>query len=201
MRRSSVLFDPGWLFLIAGLALIISSVLVPASYDLWVMRSQQKQLAAQERENDLRLQAYARFLSDLDSRDPQLVRRLAASQLNRIPKGESPVLLAASANRTPIEWVDASVQPVTAQITPFPDSLLSRLTLGRKALWVAGGGVMFMFLGLLLAPVQVAIPRKELGEARDRANLVLTRVLVGPPRPQMAGAPESADRSETAHLA
>lgn len=185
--RRSLLFDPGWLFLVAGLVLVASAVLVPASYDLWVLQAQQRHLAAQEQENINRLQAYERFCADLRANDPQLVRRLAASQLNRIPKGETPLLLAGTANQTPLEWVDRSVAPVLASVPPFPDSLLSRLTLGRKALWVAGAGVMCMFLGLLLAPLRMALPQPDLKGVRGRAENMLARAMVGPRTPQGAG--------------
>jgi hypothetical protein len=175
----SIIFDPGWLFMLAGLALVAAAVLVPASYDLWVLRAQQQQLAAQEAENYKRLDAYSQFASSLQAADPQLVRRMAASQLNRMPKGETPLLLSTTANQTPLDWVDASVQPVVANVAPFPDSLLSRLTLGRKALWVAGAGVMCVFLGILLAPLQLRVPRHDLSGARSRANELLTRAMVG----------------------
>ena len=150
--RGSIFFDPGWMFLIAGLVLVASAALVPATYDLWVMRTQLRHLDAQERENFSRLEAYSKFVSALDAAEPQLVRRLAASQLNLVPRGERPLIVAGSAKRNPIEWVDDTVAPVRAVIVPFPDSLLSRLTLGRKALWIAGAGVMCIFLGLLSAP-------------------------------------------------
>ncbi|MBL9140382.1 MAG: hypothetical protein JNK53_00825 [Phycisphaerae bacterium] len=187
----TLLFDPGWLFVFGGLVLLCSAVLVPASYDLWVLKAQQQQLAAQEQENYNRLEAYSRFSADLKRNDPQLVRRLVASQLNRIPKGETALLLAGTANQTPLKWVDASVKPVTPQVTPFPDSLLSRLTLGRKALWVAGAGAMCVFLGLLVGPIRFALPKHDLDAARDRAGDWLTRAMVGP------GAPREGDPEPT----
>lgn len=185
--RKSLLFDPGWLFVFAGLVLMASAVLVPASYDLWVLRAQQQQLAAQEQENYNRLEAYARFTTALKVNDPQLVRRLVASQLNRIPKGERALLLAGTANQTPLQWVDASVEKVVPHVTPFPDTLLSRLTLGRKALWVAGAGAMCVFLGLLVGPIRFALPKPDMDAARDRAGDWLTRAMVG--RNGVAGTP------------
>jgi ABC-type sugar transport system permease subunit len=174
--RASILFDPGWMFLVAGLVLVVSSVLVPASYDLWVMRTQLRHLDAQERENFNRLEAYGRFVQSLDSNDPQLVRRLAAAQLNLVPSGETPLIRQSTANRTPTEWVDMTVAPVRASVVPFPDSLLSRLTLGRKALWVAGAGVMCMFLGLLSAPLRMGLPRprvQPLYDVRERTAMFI----------------------------
>ncbi|MFM7800026.1 MAG: hypothetical protein ACKOEL_04995 [Planctomycetota bacterium] len=174
MPRAAVLVDPGWMFLVAGLVLVASAALVPATYDLWVMRAQLKHLEAQERENAGRLAAYERFIGDLAAADPQLVRRLAASQLNLVPRGERPMIVASSAQRPPLDWVEASVQPVQATVVPFPDSLLSRLTLGRKALWIAGAGAMCIFLGLLSAPLRMRLPtRPSLEEAGARAARAL----------------------------
>ncbi|MFO0963551.1 MAG: hypothetical protein U0625_11700 [Phycisphaerales bacterium] len=176
--RASVLFDPGWLFLVAGLVLVASAVLVPASYDLWVMRTQMRHLDARETENYRRLEAYSRFVHDLESAEPQLVRRLAASQLNLVPRGETPLAVASSARQTPIQWVDATVQPVQPVVAPFPDSLLSRLTLGRKALWVAGAGAMCIFLGLLSAPIRMPVPEPpSLEGAGDAAANAAARIM------------------------
>ena len=173
--RASLLFDPGWMFVIAGLVLVASAALVPATYDLWVMRTQLRHLDAQERENFNRLEAYSKFVHDLDAAEPQLVRRLAASQLNLVPRGERPLIVARSARETPIEWVDATIAPVRATVVPFPDSLLSRLTLGRKALWIAGAGVMCIFLGLLSAPLRLLVPpAPTIGEAGAAARELLS---------------------------
>lgn len=174
MPRAAILVDPGWMFLIAGLVLVAAATLVPATYDLWVMRAQLKHLEAQERENATRLEAYGRFIADLAEADPQLVRRLAASQLNLVPRGERPMIVASTAQRPPLDWVESSVTPVRAAVVPFPDSLLSRLTLGRKALWIAGAGAMCIFLGLLSSPLRMRLPsRPSLEEAGSRAARAL----------------------------
>lgn len=183
--RAWILFDPGWMFVVAGLVLVASAALVPATYDLWVMRTQLRHLEAQEKENFARLEAYSRFVQSLEAADPQLVRRLAASQLNLVPRGERPLIVASSARRTPIEWVEATVEPVRAQVVPFPDSLLSRLTLGRKALWIAGAGVMCIFLGLLSAPLRFRMPRTP---TLEEAGVAATSFLEGrSPRLALAG--------------
>lgn len=164
------------MFVIAGLVLVASAALVPATYDLWVMRTQLRHLDAQEHENFNRIDAYSRFIRDLDSAEPQLVRRLAASQLNLVPRGERPLIVARSARQTPIAWVDATVAPVRATVVPFPDSLLSRLTLGRKALWIAGAGVMCIFLGLLSAPLRLLVPTPP---SLDEAGAAARDMLAG----------------------
>lgn len=84
------------------------------------------------------------------------------------------MIVASSAQRPPLDWVEASVQPVQATVVPFPDSLLSRLTLGRKALWIAGAGAMCIFLGLLSAPLRMRLAtRPSLKEAGVRAARAL----------------------------
>lgn len=183
LGRAAFLFDPGWLFVLAGLVLVASAALVPATYDLWVMRTQLRHLDAQERENGLRLDAYSKFVAALDAADPQLVRRLAASQLNLVPRGERPVIVAATAGQTPIEWADAAVPDVRATVDPFPDSLLSRLTLGRKALWIAGAGAMCIFLGLLSSPIRLRLSAAPIAEAGESA----VRALGIAPTPMLAG--------------
>jgi hypothetical protein len=182
--RPTVLFDPGWLFVVAGLVLVASSALVPATYDLWIMRTQLRHLEAEAQENDRRMAAYSSFIHDLDRADPQLVRRLAAAQLNLVPRGERAILVAGTARRNPVDWVDATVTPVVAKVVPFPDSLLSRLTLGRKSLWIAGAGAMCIFLGLLSAPLRLRVPSTAiLDDAAEAAG----RVLRGGPAVAIAG--------------
>ena len=61
---------------------------------------------------------------------------------------------------------------------PFPDSLLSRLTLGRKALWVVGAGAMCIFLGLLSAPIRMPVPEPpSLEGAGDAAANAAARIM------------------------
>ena len=204
LGRPTVLFDPGWLFVVAGLVLVASSALVPATYDLWIMRTQLRHLEAEAQENDRRMAAYSSFIHDLDRADPQLVRRLAAAQLNLVPRGERAILVAGSARRNPVEWVDATVAPVVAQVVPFPDSLLSRLTLGRKSLWIAGAGAMCIFLGLLSAPLRLRVPSTAvLDDAAEAAG----RMLRGAPAVAIAGgamdaaAPAASRRAVAEHAA
>jgi len=196
--RPTVLFDPGWLFVVAGLVLVASSALVPATYDLWIMRTQLRHLEAESQENDRRMAAYSSFIHDLDRADPQLVRRLAAAQLNLVPSGERAILVARSAQRNPVEWVDATVPPVVAKVVPFPDSLLSRLTLGRKSLWIAGAGAMCIFLGLLSAPLRLRVPSTAvLDDAAEAAG----RMLRGGPTVSVAGGAAMTATAATAAMA
>ncbi|MFM7809960.1 MAG: hypothetical protein ACKPEA_18835, partial [Planctomycetota bacterium] len=81
MRRTAPLFrlDPGWLFTVAGLAVMVVSALLPAERDLHELRQQLAAIEVRESWNEQRLAAYDRFMRDVAQRDPALVRRLAAS--------------------------------------------------------------------------------------------------------------------------
>ncbi|MFM7806716.1 MAG: hypothetical protein ACKPEA_02150 [Planctomycetota bacterium] len=152
MRRTAPLFqiDPGWLFTIAGLAVMVSAALLPAELDLHDLRQQRAAIAARESWNRERLEAYDRFQGELDRRDPALLRRLAASQLNLMPKGEQPLLMATSIEHTVSDWIEATVPPMEFQPQPAPDTLLARLAEGQRRLWLMAGGAMSVFLGLVL---------------------------------------------------
>ncbi len=144
--------DPGWPFVLAGLALLIAGVLIPAQRELHELRGQQKLVEANEVRLYARLEAYDRFLHDLRAGDPELVRRLAIAQLNIVPKGEQSLLLTPGLNQTVAQWIDESVPPVTLQPEPYPDTLLGRLALGPKRLWLLAAAAFLLFVGLLIGP-------------------------------------------------
>lgn len=152
MKVSAPLFrvDPGWPFLVAGLLLIAASAVVPEAEKVHGMRTQLAHLEHIESHNFTRMQACSRFVDDLNSNDPGLLRRLAASQLNLMPKGERPLLMASSIGATPTDWIEASVPMPPFEPAPYPDTLLSRWTLGPMRLWVIGAGAFAVFVGLVL---------------------------------------------------
>lgn len=152
MRRTAPLFrfDPGWLFTLAGLAVMVSAALLPAQLDLHDLRQQRAAIEAREKWNRIRIEAYDRFLADLERRDPALLRRLAASQLNLMPKGEQPLLMATSIDHTVCDWIDETVPPFEFEPLPAPDTLLARLAEGPRRLWLMAGGAMSVFLGLVM---------------------------------------------------
>lgn len=142
--------DPGWLFVAAGLALCASAVLVPARQELAGLRAQVAKLAALEEHAEARLAARREFLRQLDERDPALLRRLAAAQLNLMPAGATPVL-AASSRRADVEtWIDATVPPPDLAADEPSPSLLCRITSGRGRPWVLGAACLSVFCGLMV---------------------------------------------------
>ena len=152
MSRTAPLFrmDPGWLFTMAGLAIMIASALLPAERNLHELKQQLSAIELRESMNAKRLEAYSRFTIDLEARNGSLLRRLAASQLNLMPEGDEPLLMATSIEHTVSDWIEDTVVPGDYQPEAAPDTLLTRLADGPRRLWLMGGGADFVFLGLIM---------------------------------------------------
>lgn len=152
-------FDPGWLFILSGLALCAAGILLPAQADVEALQRQLEQLRDEESRALARLKAHADFLDQVDRADPALIKRLAAAQLNLVPEGDRPVLRATS-NTVPVtNWVDSTVSFDIRPPKPQPVSTLSRWATGPQRLWMFGGGILAVFIGVLLSPAPVRIGR------------------------------------------
>jgi hypothetical protein len=157
---------------------MVMSALLPAQHDLAILNEQLAKLEHQEKVNQKRIGAYAQFLVELKSHDPSLLTRLAASQLNLMPKGEEPVLMATSMEHTVSDWIEATVPPQAFEPSLVPDTLLTRLASGQRRLWLMGGGALIVFIGLTtgipLTPstrfVATSLEKKWLEEARAKTD-------------------------------
>jgi hypothetical protein len=65
---------------------------------------------------------------------------------------ERPYLMLPSMNETVSSWIDASEPLEVPVVSPYPDTLLSRLATGPRRLWVLASGVFLIFLGLVFGP-------------------------------------------------
>ncbi|MSR29669.1 MAG: hypothetical protein EXS03_08880 [Phycisphaerales bacterium] len=157
MRVTRPLFnpDPGWLFLLSGIALIVSAAIIPEAEKVHAMHTQLVAIRTGEQHNFARMEACSRFLDDLKAGDQGLVRRLAASQLNLMPRGETALLIATSIDATPSDWIEASVPEPLFEPDEYPDTLLSRWTIGPQRLWVIALGAFAVFLGLIFGPAEL----------------------------------------------
>ena len=152
LGRIPALLDPGWLFVMAGLAMCAAVIIIPAEHSLQAMRQQVGQLKEEESLLAARLSAHASFLDELRRGEPALVRRLAAAQLNLVPEGERPVLLVRSASVSVEDWIERTVRDETAASPRPARSVLAMLTEGPQRLWVLGGSILSVFIGLLIGP-------------------------------------------------
>lgn len=157
MRTTQPLFrfDPGWLFITAGLVLCVAGVLLPAQRDLFALNQQLEDLRRQEQHLNERLHSHAKFLSAFEADHPVLTKRLAAVQLNLAPAGDTPVLLASGRTGAVADWIEAKAPPPPASQAKWPDSILSRLATGPYRLWLIGGSVLCVFMGLLTTSMPV----------------------------------------------
>ena len=162
--------DPGWPFVIGGLLLVVAGVLIPAQRELHDLREAVEVQRAVEDQSVRQLAAYDRFLNDLGRGEPQLVKRLAASQLNLMPVGERPYMFAPTVHRTVTDWIEASEPLELPEPEAYPDTLLSRLSQGPRRLWVLACGVFLTFVGLMLGPTPVGLAAVRAVRRADRMD-------------------------------
>jgi hypothetical protein len=154
-QRAPFLIDPGWLFLLAGLALVGATVLIPASDDLAATRFQRERALAIEAHRLERLARYEEYLAALDNKDPSLVLSLAASQLNEIPEDRAPIpgqrgALGAMADAS----VFPSLEPPPMKLPERRESpsILDRWTNSNPTrVWLIAAGAACVLVGLLPA--------------------------------------------------
>lgn len=141
----------GWMFLTAGLTLLAVMVLLPPADDLARLQHQRDELAHRERAALDRLRSYATFLDAVESEDADLVRRLAAAQLNRIPANAQPVsLIGSNLDASFVSWIEATVpQLALVGARPDRDTWLRRMAGQRYRMWCVSGAMVLMLIGLL----------------------------------------------------
>jgi len=142
--------DPGWLFVAAGLTLCVAGVLIPAQRGLHDLRGQLARIEHLHAVGRDGIEAHEQFLDRLRQRDPSVIRRLAAAQLNLMPAGDTPLLVANSSQATVTDWIRRSVTPGTVTAAAPARTWLTRFTEGTRRLWVLGFGVLVVFVGLLV---------------------------------------------------
>ena len=142
--------DFGWLYVLAGLAICTSALLLPAQEGLAKAHSQLRLLQEQEAWLTSRLVAYDRFLQDMELGEPEFVQRLAASQLNLIPVGLTPVLQDVGAGEASIDaWIESTVQVPVERSQESSASVLGTLSRGSFRTVFVAFGIMSIFFGLL----------------------------------------------------
>ena len=138
------------MFIAAGLSVCAAVMIIPVQTDLNGLRVQLEQLRNEETRAYARLKAHSDFMDQVDRADPALIRRLAATQLNMVPEGDTPVLLAASASVPVTHWIESAVKVDMRPANAAPDTMLSKLVNGPYRLWIFGAGIMAVFFGVLV---------------------------------------------------
>lgn len=153
--------DPGWLFLMAGCAIIGATVLIPAKLDLDQAVWQRDRAIAIEGHRLERLERYGAYLDALRREDESVVLSLAALKLNKSPEDRVPLgpfIDPASTSAS----VFPALEPPPLELPPAPSqavrnpraSTLERWTTDETIrLWLIGAGVLCALVGLLPAAV------------------------------------------------
>ncbi len=144
-------FDTGWLFLLAGLAVLAATVLLPARHDLALAQHRRDAAMAEVERREARIARYEAYLAALDRGDPDLIRSLAAVQLNQIPADVellpgTPAITMLDADPLP------ALEPVALGTPPAPEprSRLEGWAVDDRArLWLMLVGGFLMLVGVL----------------------------------------------------
>jgi hypothetical protein len=181
-----VRLDPGWLFLLAGLAVLAATVLIPAYDDLAQARWQRDRALAIEQHRVQRLERYGAYLDALDRRDESVVLSLAAEQLNKVPVGRQPLLPPADpGTRSASVFPMLEPEPLRLPTVQAQDSTLARLATGdRTRLWLIAGGALCVLLGVLPPAAGQSEPADEpAADGLTAEEAVLTPVTQDTPAP------------------
>ncbi|MCA3006424.1 MAG: hypothetical protein LW650_12770 [Planctomycetaceae bacterium] len=151
-RRLGPLIDPGWLFLIPGVALIAFTVIIPAQHDLEEARYFKSRVQAVQDHRDERIGNYQRYLEALERGDENLIRSLAATQLNQVDQRFAPLLQPEDTTRVSAS-VFTQLEPKPLVLPERPVKQMSTLerwaTQDDTRVWLLAAGAMCILLGLL----------------------------------------------------
>jgi hypothetical protein len=145
-------FDAGWLFLLAGSALLSATVLVPAADDLARARWLRDAAMLQQDRQITRLENHSNYLDAVNRAEGPVVVSLAATQLNRAPADRRAFMLDASAPGEGTASVFGALEPAPVVVRPFalPATTLRAWATDRTTrLWLIAAGGLCVLVGLL----------------------------------------------------
>ena len=154
---SSLLRDNfGWFYLVSGLLLTVAAIVLPAHQDLAVLKEKRAVIVDDTDDLQNQIMVHQAFLNDLNSLDSMLQERMIQMQFNQPPSG-TPVVIDRAASKTPLDWVAQRARRDRAIYLEEPrQSILSKMTIGKNRLWLAGAGVFIIFIGLITSAPQEA---------------------------------------------
>lgn len=146
-------FDFGWLFLLCGLVLAVSAIVLPAHQDLHQLTAKRNTIEANLDNLEYRIALYGEFLQDIHEGNSEMRQRLLEMQLN-LPSPGTPVVIDRSSSHTPLDWIaQRARKEQTIVTTDKENSLLSGLSSGRSRLLLVGAAAFAMFIGFLRNPI------------------------------------------------
>lgn len=172
----AVLFDPGWLYLLPGLALVASAVLIPSHERLEEVRWQRARAETLGAHLHDTLQRHRRYVEALEQGGETVLLSLAASQLNMVPEGTAPMVAGPAGSGASV--FDALEPPPPAlPEREAAESRLRRIAMSpRTRPWLIAAGLLAVFIGLLpRAQNRRDLEEREDGEAQIRTGLAAAR--------------------------
>lgn len=145
------IFDPAWLFLLSGLAILAACVLVPAQDRFEEVRWQRDRAQTMLAHAQLTLDRYEMVNESLGRGDESLIRTLVASQLNLVPAATPDATAIVLASSRPSADVLASVEPdiPSLPLRRVRDTRLRRMVMDSGIrLWLLIGGCGCVAIGL-----------------------------------------------------
>lgn len=146
--------DPGWLFLIAGLALAAATLLIPSQQDLDEVRWLRDRAVLIEQQRQYRLNNYARYIAAAERGDETVVLQLVESQLGMRPINRAPLFIEHwedwAGGEPAMVFAALEPPPIVEPDRPLQQSRLGRWTTDeRTRLWLLGGAGLLVLIGLL----------------------------------------------------
>lgn len=163
----SILPDPGWLFLLAGLGLLGAAVLIPAAEALDEARYVRDRALVSEQFRIDRLDRYKAFIGALDERQPALIAHLKAIHLNQYPEGMRPLGELAEDPGLASASIFEKLEPPLPTMPDEPPhhierSMLAKLATGQPSrLWMLAVGAVCILVGVLPPATRRCGARRE----------------------------------------
>jgi hypothetical protein len=154
--------DAGWLYLLAGLALLAAAMLIPGHNQLLTIKASHQRLQQEDQRLTTHLARSSALLESLEDASPDTIRRLAAAQLNVIPADYEPVIIAPNIGSA-LQDAGMDSSPTTPNDAQHPRtrSHLSRWTTGSNRLWFLATGGFLCLLGIVLTPTPTPTPTRR----------------------------------------
>lgn len=148
--------DPGWLFLLAGAALLAATVLLSASDDLARSRLARDRAIVLRDLHAERLARHEAYLRALEASDPIVLEQLAATQLGAVPAGQIPlssaIPVAMPASQSASVFAELEPPPRPAPTRSATGSTLERWATGDQSrIWLIAAGGLLLLIGVLPA--------------------------------------------------
>ncbi|MCH2137424.1 MAG: hypothetical protein MK074_00005 [Phycisphaerales bacterium] len=151
-HRGGGLLDPGWCFVLAGLALVAAAVLIPAWRDVVTLEHTVATLESRIERAQARQRTGREVLEALRAEDPVTWQRLVAWQWNLVPLGDEAIIRERHDGGL-AGWVDARTGEAAEVPAAVPTSMAEQFVAPRLRPWAVGVGGLCLLIGIVALPL------------------------------------------------